>query len=127
MSGEYFNKIPEITYNNVLVRDVSRRVAFLKNSIQNPYVFLPYTIEEGDRAEDIAFHYYGDPNYSWMIYLANDIIDPYNEWPMDEYTFHQYIVEKYKDRSGGRTGYDVLSWAQDTTRTDNIAYFYKEV
>jgi hypothetical protein len=62
-----------------------------------------------------------------MIYLANDIIDPYNEWPMDEYTFHQYIIEKYKDRSGGRTGYDVLSWAQDTTRTDNIAYFYKEV
>jgi hypothetical protein len=127
MAGEYFNKIPEITYNNVLVRDVSRRVAFLKNSIQNPYVFLPYTVEEGDRAEDVAFHYYGDPNYSWLVYLANDIIDPYNEWPMDEHTFHQYIIEKYKDRAGGRTGYDVLAWSQDTSRTDNIAYFYKEV
>ena len=34
MAGEYFDKIPEITYNNVLVRDVSRRVAFLKKSIE---------------------------------------------------------------------------------------------
>lgn len=127
MSGEYFDKIPEITYNRVLVRDISRRVAFLKKSIANPYTFLPYTIEEGDRAEDIAYHYYGDPNYSWLVYLANDIIDPYNEWPMDEFTFNQYIIEKYKDQAGGRTGYDVVTWSQDTTRTDNIAYYYKEV
>lgn len=127
MAGEYFEKIPEITYNRVLVRDVSRRVAFLKKSIENPYAFLPYTIEEGDRAEDVAFHYYGDPNYSWLVYLANDIIDPYNEWPMDEFTFNQYIIEKYKDQSGGRTGYDVVTWAQDTTRSDNIVYYYKEV
>lgn len=127
MAGEYFDKIPDITYNRVLVKDISRRVAFLKKTIENPYIFLPYTIEEGDRAEDIAYHYYGDPNYSWLVYLANDIIDPYNEWPMDEYTFNQYIIEKYKDQAGGRTGYDVLNWAQDTTRTDNIVYYYKEV
>jgi hypothetical protein len=127
MAGEYFDKIPEITYNKVLVRDISRRVAFLKQSVANPYLFLPYTIEEGDRAEDIAYHYYGDPNYAWLVYLANDIVDPYNEWPMDEYTFNQYIIEKYKDKSGGRTGYDVVTWAQDTTRTDNIIYYYKEV
>jgi hypothetical protein len=127
MSAEYFDKIPEITYNRVLVRDISRRVSFLKQSIANPYVFLPYTIEEGDRAEDIAYHYYGDPNYSWLVYLANNIVDPYNEWPMDEYTFNQYIIEKYKERSSGRTGWDVIAWAQDTTRDDNIAYYYKEV
>lgn len=127
MAGEYFDKIPDITYNRVLVKDISRRVAFLKKTIENPYIFLPYTIEEGDRAEDIAYHYYGDPNYSWLVYLANDIIDPYNEWPMDEYTFNQYIIEKYKDQAGGRTGYDVLNWTQDTTRTDNIVYYYKEV
>lgn len=128
MAGEYFDKLPEVSYNNVLVKDISRRVAFLKKSLENPYVFLPYTIEEGDRAEDIAYHYYGDPNYAWLVYMANDIIDPYNEWPMDEETFNQYIIDKYAEKSG-KTGYDVIAWAQDDTKRfgDNIVYYYKEV
>ena len=127
MSGEYFDKLPEIRYDNVLVRDITRRVNFLKQTIENPYAFMPYTIEEGDRAEDIAYHYYGDPNYAWLVYLANNIVDPYNEWPMDEYTFNQYLIDKYQKQSGGRKGWDVVAWTQDETRDDNIVYYYKEV
>ena len=128
MSGEYFQKLPEVRYNNVLVRDITRRVNFLKQSIENPYAFLPYTIEEGDRAEDIAYHYYGDPNYAWLVYLSNNIIDPYHDWPMDEDTFHNYLIDKYAEKSG-KTGYEVIDWARDTTDVfgDNIVYYYKEV
>ena len=128
MSGEYFQKLPEIKYNNVLVRDITRRVNFLKQSIENPYAFLPYTIEEGDRAEDVAYHYYGDPNYAWLVYLSNNIIDPYHDWPMDEETFHNYLIDKYAEKSG-KKGYEVIDWARDTTDEfgDNIVYYYKEV
>lgn len=127
MAGEYFDKFPNISYNNVLVRDITRRVKFLKQTIQNPYVLLPYTIQEGERAEDIAYHYYGDPNYAWLVYLANDIIDPYNEWPMDEETFRNYIIDKYQPLSGGRQGQEVFDWTREQGRFDNIAYYYKEV
>lgn len=126
MAGEYFDKLPEITYNGVLVRDITRRVSFLKQAINNPYVLLPYTIKEGERAEDLAYYYYGNPNYAWLIYLANNIVDPYNEWPLDEDTFNYYIMDKYKEQSG-REGWDVVAWAQDETRDDNIVYYYKEV
>lgn len=128
MSGEYFSKFPEIRYNNVLVRDITRRVNFLKQSIENPYTFLPYTIEEGQRAEDVAYHYYGDPNYAWLVYLSNNIIDPYHQWPMDEDTFHQYIIDKYTVQSR-RKGWDVIDWARDTSDpfSNNIVYYYKEV
>jgi hypothetical protein len=126
MSGEYFDKLPEIRYNNVLVRDITRRVNFVKQAVENPYVILPYTIKEGERAEDIAFYYYGNPNYVWIVYLANNIIDPYNEWPLDEDTFNNYIMDKYKEQSG-REGWDVVAWAQDETRDDNVVYYYKEV
>ena len=128
MAGEYFNKLPEISYNNVLVRDITRRVNFLKQTIENPYVFLPYTIQEGERAEDIAYHYYGDANYAWLVYLANNIVDPYHEWPMDEETFHNYLIDKYAEKSG-QTGWDVIAWAQDETDRfgDNIAYYYKDI
>lgn len=128
MSGEYFDKFPEIRYNNVLVRDISRRVNFLRQTIETPYTFLPYTIEEGDRAEDIAYHYYGDPNYAWLVYLSNNIIDPYHDWPMDEQTFHNYLIDKYAEQSA-KTGWDVIDWARDTSDRfgDNIVYYYKEV
>lgn len=127
MAGEYFDKFPTTSYNNVLVRDITRRVNFLRQTVENPYVFLPYTIKDGERAEDIAYHYYGDPNYVWLVYLSNNIIDPYHEWPMDSETFNQYIIDKYQPLSNGRKGNDVLAWAQDTTREDNIIYYYKEV
>jgi hypothetical protein len=127
MAGEYFDKFPDISYNNVLVKDITRRVNFLKETANNPYVFLPYTIKEGERAEDIAYHYYGDTNYAWLVYLANNIIDPYNEWPMDAYTFNEYLISKYTERSGGKTGYDVVAWTQDETRDDNIEYYYRVV
>ena len=128
MAGEYFNKLPEIRYNNVLVRDITRRVNFLKQTTQNPYVFLPYTVKEGEKAEDIAYHYYGDPNYVWLVHLANNIVDPYHEWPLDEETFNNYLIDKYAEKSG-QTGYDVIAWAQDETDRfgDNIVYYYKDV
>lgn len=125
--AEYFSKLPEISYNNVLVKDITKRVNFLKQTIDNPYVYLPYTIEEGERAEDIAFHYYGDAKYSWLVYLSNNIVDPYNEWPMDEYTFSQYLIDSYKEKTNGKTGHDVIDWSRDTSREDNIVYYYKEV
>jgi hypothetical protein len=127
MSGEYFDKLPEITYNGVLIRDITRRINFLKQTINNPYVVLPYTIKEGEKAEDIAYYYYGNANYDWLVYLANDMIDPYNDWPMDDFTFDQYIISKYRERAESRNGWDVVAWAQDETRDDNIVYYYKEI
>lgn len=128
MAGEYFRNLPEIRYNNVLVRDVTRRVNFLKQSIENPYVFLPYTIQEGERAEEIAYHYYGDANYVWLVYLANNIVDPYHEWPMDEETFHNYLIDKYAEESGQKE-WDVVAWTQNETDgfEENIIYYYKDI
>ena len=127
MSGEYFDKFPEIKYNNVLVKDITRRVKFLKESLEDPFTFLPYMVKEGERAEDIAYHYYGDANYAWLVYLANDIIDPYNEWPMDEHTFNQYLMAKYAGTVGDLKGYELVDFIRNTTITDNVLYYYKEV
>ena len=107
MSGEYFDKFPEIKYNNVLVKDITRRVKFLKESLEDPFTFLPYTVKEGER--------------------ANDIIDPYNEWPMDEHTFNQYLMAKYAGTVGDLKGYELVDFIRNTTITDNVLYYYKEV
>lgn len=124
--AEYFENFPTIEYQGRRVRDLTRRNKFLKNVSTNPLLFLPYTIKEGEKAEDIAYYYYGSTEYTWLVYLANNIIDPYHDWPLDEEDFNKYIIQKYAEQSG-LSGYDVVAWAQDETRDDNIVYYYKEV
>ena len=74
--SKYFQHFPYILYNDEVVTDITRRSSVLKKLKGNPYLFLPYTIKEGDTIETIADDYYGDPGLSWLIVMANNIIDP---------------------------------------------------
>ena len=86
---------------------------------------MPFTIKEGERAEDIADYYYGSVDYTWLVYLSNNILDPYHEWPMAEAEFNQYLIEKYSEESG-RVGEEVVDWTREDNG-DNIIYYYREV
>jgi hypothetical protein len=123
--AEYFDKFPIISYNGRNMRDLTRRVNFIKKSIDDPYIFLPYTVEDDMRPEDVAYYYYGSTEYTWLVYLANDIIDPYHQWPLSQEKFDAYLINKYSAQSG-RTGYDVISWLQDENIEENLLYYYRE-
>jgi hypothetical protein len=124
--AKYFENFPIVEYNGKVMRDITRRNQLVKTLTTNPMLFLPYTVKQNERAEDIAQFYYGSVDYSWLVYMANQIIDPYYEWPMDEETFNNYLIAKYEELSG-ETGDDVVDWTKDDTITDNIVYYYKEV
>ena len=120
--SRYFRYFPQIKYNDNYVVDITRRAKVLDNINQNPYGTLPYTVRDGEGAEDIAYHYYGDQAFVWLVYMANNIIDPYSQWPMNSEQFNEMIIKKYAEVSG-ETGTDVVNWTLDTTTTDNIAYY----
>ena len=122
---KYFEPFPTIEYQGRLVKDITRRNNFMRSITNNPYLFLPYTVSEGERPEDIAQFYYGSVDYVWLIYLANNIIDPYHAWPMDEFTFNNYIINKYQEQSGFE-GDDVVAWTQSDT-DENIVYYVREI
>lgn len=124
--AKYFEYFPEISYNGVKVKDITRRATFTKSLAANPYLYMPYTVKDGERAEDIANWYYGSVDYVWLVHYANNIVDPYLQWPLDEYSFNQYLVKKYSDVSG-RVGEDVVDWARDQGNDENVIYYYKEV
>ena len=126
MAQKYFEDFPIIKYEGRNVRDISRRASFVRAVANNPFVYYPYTVKEGERAEDIANAYYGSVNYVWLVYMANNIIDPYYEWPMDAQTFNDYLVAKYQEESG-RIGEDVIDWTKDETVDENILYYVKKV
>ncbi len=124
--SKYFTNYPTIEYQGKKVRDLTKRSKARDDVLQDPYIFLPYTVREGEKPETIAQLYYGSVDDTWMVLLANNITDPYYEWPMDDEEFNQYFIDKYSEISG-RKNLDVIRWAQDETRSDNIIYWYKEV
>ena len=57
--------------------------------------YNPYTIKDGERPDNVANKFYGDPNLDWVILLSNEIYNIYDEWPKNSTDFEEYLIEKY--------------------------------
>lgn len=122
---KYFRYFPETKYGDKVLTNITRRVRFTDTIASNPYVFLPYTVKNDEKPEDVSFYYYGSVDYVWLIYLANNIIDPYYDWPMSQANFGNYIIDNYAAEAN-TTGRAVLEWSQNTQINDNILYYQNE-
>lgn len=92
---KYFQKLPNLYYNNYLVKDISRRAKLVEEPRKSPYTFYPYELKQELRSDQIAEYYYRDPELDWLIYMSNEIIDPYYQWYLNDRQFESLIVEKY--------------------------------
>tara|TARA_B100001564_G_scaffold359013_1_gene379328 strand:- start:479 stop:1060 length:582 start_codon:yes stop_codon:yes gene_type:complete len=103
--SEFFANYPRIAYdiggNNSTVPDFTVAVNLmirnkLKTAIEDEItVYYPYVVPEGMRPDVLAYQYYGDTIYTWTIYLVNNIVDPYWEWPLSYKDFREYVIDKY--------------------------------
>lgn len=119
----YFDRFPTVKYNGREVLNITRRAKLKESFRQNPFLYLPYVVEDDDRPEDVAFYYYGDPGYVWLIYYANDIVDPYTDWPMSYDQLNRYLIKKYQPLAPeGTVGFGVIHWMQNTGITENIKH-----
>jgi Base plate wedge protein 53 len=103
MADNFFKHYPSISYSNTIVKNILAKVAFQKDNDANYYTYHPYTIVEGDRADTLAYLYYGDPGYDWVIYYANMTVDPYFDWPLDTKSFKQFVENKYGSLTEARS------------------------
>lgn len=91
----YFSNFKPLLYNGTIVVNILQRVKIRDLVKQSGSIFYPYIIKDGERAEHIAFDYYGRSDLDWIIFLCNDIIDPVTQWPKSNRDFEKYIIEKY--------------------------------
>jgi hypothetical protein len=91
----YFDKFPLMVYSNNIIVDITKRVTLLRKVSRNPYLFYPYDITDEERADQFSSRYYKDSFKSWIIYLSNNIADPYYEWYLSEREFLEFIEKKY--------------------------------
>ena len=91
----YFEKFPLTEYDSVPSINILKRATFNEKVKGFITAFYTHTIPAGERIENIAYDYYDDVDYDWLIYHANDIVDPFFQVPLSNENFTNYIVQKY--------------------------------
>jgi hypothetical protein len=91
----YFNKIPTIVYDGQVAKNIMARAALSAETKSNKNAFYPYIMDGNDRADTLSNLYYDSPNYTWLIWMANDTIDPYYGMSLSEDDFVNHIISKY--------------------------------
>jgi hypothetical protein len=120
----YFNSFPTVEYGGAFATDITLRAKFIEASKKINLTFYPYTIKEGERPDQVAYYYYDDPSFSWLVFLSNDIIDPYFEWPMSNDIFAKHINSKYGSvyDSQQKIVKYVTNWFEDDRTITKAAY-----
>lgn len=100
----YFDRIPKLQYDinrtpiNSKYQNVTNiffRVRVIQEVLNNINSYIIAELEDGDTPEIIAEKVYKDPGAAWMILIANQIVDPQWEWPLNADAFQKYIADKY--------------------------------
>ena len=99
----YFSKFPLLAYdikgNKVrkLLPDILRRVKLRASIKSGGMLFDKYDVKEGEKPEDVAFKWFGDPELHWVILMTNNVTDRYYDWPMNQTQFAEYLNDKYSN------------------------------
>ena len=101
----FFEKFPYLYYTlddkntYQIVPDILRRIKLSEELKNNNAFFDQYDIRDGETPEMLADKFYGSPMLHWVILLANDIIDPRFDWPLDYYNLVEFCKGKYGENS----------------------------
>ena len=99
-----FKSLPDLYYNVqtspvdvklLAAKNIWRRseiVAEFKNSIT---IFDELIVNNGEKPETIANRIYKNPFYAWTIFVANDIVNYYEQWPRSSRQLAEYVEAKY--------------------------------
>lgn len=113
---QYFRNFPKVEYDikksgtKELMTNLTVRFKIQEILRSRIAVYHDYYINEGERADTIAFKAYEDPTLDWLIYLINVIIDPLFDWPLDYRSFINYIKEKYESVSEAQKQVHHYEW-----------------
>lgn len=121
---KYFSNFPIINYSNNAVRDIFARVKLDKEVEQYSQHFYPYQLQQGDRADVVAYGYYDDSFADWVVYFANKVVDPYYDYYLDLNQFEEYLANKYGSIATAQAkiyGYR-NNWSADDTVLTISAY-----
>ena len=93
---EYVSRLPDSRISDYIpVKNLFMRGKLREDIFQDTSVFTKYKIKGDDRPDNVAYEVFGDANLDWLVLTCNNIINVYEEWPMTQFNFENYLLEKY--------------------------------
>lgn len=113
----YFNKLPTVSYNGYDVKNILARAQLSKQTKASYSLFYPYTLTDDDRIDRLSKNYYENPGYSWLVWLANETIDPYYGLSVTDLDLVNLITSKYGslEAAARKIRHYRIDWINDTT------------
>ena len=97
----YFDRFPLMAYdvagdkNYKLLPDILKRVKLRTGIRSGTFLFDDYDVKDGEKPEDVAYKWFGDPELHWIILMTNNITDRFYQWPLTQPQFQEYLEDKY--------------------------------
>ena len=113
----YFSILPNIKYDVkpqsfpfsssdfVEVNNFFRRYSINEDVFDYTVYLNKYAVNQGVRIEYIADKIYGRPELDWVIALTNNIVNIYEDWPMDD-----NVLQEWAEGTYGSTVYSDLAY-----------------
>jgi hypothetical protein len=114
--SNYFSLFPVIEYGKFLAKNITANVRMSRDTKNNALLYHQYAMKEGDNARTIAGKYYDSEDLDWLVYFANDVIDPYYDCHLTQDQFNEYIVRKYGDEETAQR--KIAGWVNDWREDD---------
>ena len=102
---KYFRYFPNIQYavsankagipTNINIKDYFHLLKVREDIFREETLYVPYSIQNGERPEQVSRKIYGDEQFYWIILQVNDIVNYYEEWPLSEFELTEFVYEKY--------------------------------
>lgn len=122
--SKYFRHFKPVYYADRLATNILSRVKIDDQVANDMYIYYPYQIKQGERADNIAANYYGDPGLDWIVYFSNRIHDPYFEWPLEQNDFNQVMINRYGtvEEAQSTIAFFRVNWYNDDSVLSPAAY-----
>jgi hypothetical protein len=123
--GKYFNRFPLVDYDGTPAKNILARVDFTDQTKNDIYINFDYVLQEGSTRPDLlSFNYYNSSQYDWLIYMANEIVDPYHDYYKSQDDFKNYIIGKYgsTDIARNKIMFYRNDWAPDESLISEAVY-----
>lgn len=122
---KYFSRFPLVDYNGTPAKNILARVDFTDQTKKDIYANFDYVLQDGTTRPDIlSFNYYNSAQYDWLIYMTNNIVDPYHDYYKSPEDFKNYIVGKYRsiDIAQNKILFYRNDWAPDESLISETVY-----
>jgi hypothetical protein len=119
----YFKKFPSFLYDfkyedgsikTQAVTDITKNIRLKKEILSNVTLYDEYYMSDGETAEIIAEKFYGNPEYHWVVMLANDKIDWLADFPLTETEIAKHISTTYNPTLHSKDWY-IDNWVDPGT------------